>query len=874
MSAMAPNNRTLFTMNKPLVILLTLLSPALLAAQPQPLSPAESARSFQLPPGYKLELVVSEPEIKEPVVCAFDGNGRMFVAEMRTYMQDIDGKDELTPNSCVSLHWSSKGDGVYDKHTVFADKLLLPRMILPLDAGRLVICETNTNDLYLYTDTNGDGVSDKKELWWSGGPRGGNLEHQPSGLIWAIDNGIYSTYNAFRLRWTPDGVVQEPTANNLGQWGLGQDDHGKLFFSNAGGERGPQSYQIPIVYGVLQPKGQFAPGFEVVWPLVGLADVQGGKSRFRPEDGTLNHFTGVAGIEIYRGDRLPAELRGDLFFGEPVGRLVRRAKVTTKDGLTTLTNPHQEQKSEFLRSSDPFFRPVNMTTAPDGTLYLVDMYRGIIQEGGWVNKGSYLRKVVEEQGLDKVAGRGRIWRLVHETTKRGPQPAMLGQKPAELVADLAHSNGWWRDTAQKLLILKQDKSVAPALIAMARTHPSYLARLHALWTLQGLDALTPALVREKLKDEHPQVRAGAIRVSETLFGKGDTSLSADIAALAKDKDAIVAGQVFLTASLLKWPNAKPLADTAIANTAADGLKKIAAAVFAPPAVAQNGTAALKPEEEKLFKAGGEIFNSLCATCHGADAKGLPMAGGLPGVQLAPALAGSKTVTGPANASIFVLLHGLTGDIDGKKYEGQMIAMATNDDRWIASVLSYVRNSFGNHASFIAPEEVGKLRAATKSRTQPWTIAELHATAPAATTAVNGAAGLDRNGWKVSASHRNQTAKDAIDGNPATRYFSGGSQVPGMWFQVELLQPAVISGLVLDNTLAPRDYPRGYTVQLSGDGKTWGEPVATGKGSGLRTDIKFPNAPAKFIRINQTGSEPNVYWSINELQVIAAPAAAR
>jgi hypothetical protein len=268
-----------------------------------------------------------------------------------------------------------------------------------------LINETDSLDIYLHTDTDGDGVADKKELWFPGGPRGGNLEHQPSGLLWAIDNGIYTSYNSYRLRWTPQGAVKEQTAANNGQWGLGQDDHGKLFFMNAGGEMGPQSFQAPTVYGQFNPKSQFAQGFVEVFPLVGVADVQGGHSRHRA-DGTLNHFTATAGAEVYRGDRLPSELRGDLFFGEPVGRLVRRAGIEEKDGLTVLSNPYQEQKSEFLRSTDLCFRPLNFATAPDGTLYVVDMYRGIIQEGNWTRPDAYLRKVIDQYGFGSIVGRG------------------------------------------------------------------------------------------------------------------------------------------------------------------------------------------------------------------------------------------------------------------------------------------------------------------------------------------------------------------------------------------------------------------------------------------------------------------------------------
>jgi glucose/arabinose dehydrogenase len=375
------------------------------------LSPADELRTIQVADGYRLELVLSEPDIREPVSVMFDGNGRMYVAEMRTYMQDIDGSDELLPRSRVSRHESSRGDGRFDRHTVFADGLLLPRMLLPLD-DRLIVGETNTNDLFVYRDTNGDGVSDQKLLFYEGGPRGGNLEHQPNGLLWSLDNWLYSTYNAYRLRWTPLGVVKEPTAPNGGQWGVTQDDHGKVWFSNAGGERGILNFQTHIAYGAFDVPQQQDADFREVFPLVGIPDVQGGLLRFRPGDKTVNHFTGTCGQTVYRGDRLPVDLRGDVLLPEPVGRLIRRIKVEMRDGITHVRNPYP--KSEFIRSTDPNFRPINMTTGPDGAIYIVDMYRGIIQEGNWVRPDSYLRTVVTAHGLQHNFGRGRIWRLVHE----------------------------------------------------------------------------------------------------------------------------------------------------------------------------------------------------------------------------------------------------------------------------------------------------------------------------------------------------------------------------------------------------------------------------------------------------------------------------
>jgi mono/diheme cytochrome c family protein len=828
------------------------------AAKPiEPRAPAETIKATELPPGYHLETVLTEPEIKEPVAIAFDGDGRLYVAEMRTYMQDIDGTTEHELTSRVSVHWSSKHDGVYDKHAVFADKLLLPRILLPLDKGRVLIGETDTSDLYIYTDTDGDGVSDKKELFFQGGPRGGNMEHQPSGPVWAMDNWLYTTYNAYRLRWSPDGQTKkEPTAPNGGQWGVSQDDWGKLWFVNAGGEKGPVNFQTGIVYGNFNTKDQFEPGFDTVWPKVGLADVQGGDSRYREENGTLNHFTATCGGEIYRGDRLPAELRGNLFFGEPVGRLVRRSVVTVKDGITILSNPYGQ--SEFIRSSDPLFRPINFNTAPDGTLYITDMYRGIIQEGNWVKDGSYLRKAVKQYGLDKPIGRGRVYRLVHDGMKPGPQPNMNSESAAQLVAHLESPNGWWRDMAQRLLVLKQDKSVVPALTAMARTSKNPLARLHALWTIEGLDSLTPELVREKLKDEDPKLRAAAIRVSETLYKSGDTSFAADVANASGDKDGEVVLQALLTAKLLNLGDWKKTIADAIAASNSRGVKEIGDMILHPPV--QLAPLAMNANEQKLYKTGEGIFQTLCAACHGMDGKGMPMVGGAPGVMLAPALAGSRTVLGWREGPIHVLMQGLSGDIDGKKYEGQMISMATNDDTWIASVLSYVRNTFGNRAGFVTPQQVASIRAASKDRTQPWTIAELRSTLPQPLA--------NRKEWKFTASHKQADAALAVDGKAETRYTTGTFQKPGMWFQIELPQETQLAGLQFDSVKSPNDYPRGYKLEISSDGEKWKE-IATGKGIPGVTDIQFPPAKAKFVRITQTGTAAGNYWSIHEMQVFAA-----
>lgn len=813
------------------------------------LTAEEELQTFQLPPGYHMELVLAEPDITEPVCMAFDGNGRLYVAEMTSYMKDIDGKDELVSSSRVSVHWSSKDDGKYDQHRVFADKLKLPRLLLPLADG-VLIGETDTNDIHLYKDTNGDGVSDEKKPVYVAGPRGGNLEHQPSGLTWANDNWLYTAVNNYRLRWKDGQLIKQDISGNGGQWGGTQDDEGKFWVVNAGGERGPLNFQNHILYGQSQARAQFEPGFEIVWPAMGLRDYQGGPGKSRDDD-TLNHFTATCGGEIYRGDQLPAELKGDLFFGEPVGRLVRRTKIEVADGITILHNPYPQ--SEFLRSTDACFRPVDMKTAPDGTLFICDMYRGIIQEGNWTKEGSYLRKVILQHSMDKIIDRGRIWRLVHDTTKPVPAPKLLEASPVQLVETLAHPNGWHRDTAQKLLVLKQDKSVVPMLVTMAQKHESPLARLHALWTLEGLNTLTSDHIRAALKDASPQVRKAAIRASESLT---DESLVADVTALTKDSDPSVIIQALLTAKQMKWKDNAKLINLTALTSASKGVKEMAGQML-------NSQLSFPREfsnaQKDQMRRGQAIYQELCFTCHGLDGKGTFIDGLPPGMTLAPALSGSKTAV-QSDFILRVLLHGLTGPVNGKTYQAQMIPMANNTDEWIADIASYVRKSFGNSGRFIEKAEVAKLRKEHAARMTPWTMEELKSFGPQPL--------VNRKDWKLTASHNDKDLAKAIDGNLETRWDTHTPQVPGMWVQIELPKAANMAGLVLDTAKSKGDWPRGWKIELSKDGKAWDKPVLEGKSATNVTEFMFPKTMnARFIRITDTGSVGGLYWSIHELDVL-------
>ena len=241
-----------------------------------PVPAIEQAKRFWLPPGYRLEPVLSDPVIEDPAQIAFDGNGRMFVVELRGYFQTPEGIDLIPPLGRISMHEDRDNDGVYERHTVFVDKLVFPRFVTPFDANSILTMETNADEVWKYSDTNADGVADKKELFATNFGRAGNMESQQAGLFWAMDNWLYSTVNAFRLRWTPSGLLKEPTGPNSSQWGVTQDNDGKVFFQ--GGASGmPGYFQFPVHYGNFAPPDQFEPDLNIVWgaPIL-VGDIQAG----------------------------------------------------------------------------------------------------------------------------------------------------------------------------------------------------------------------------------------------------------------------------------------------------------------------------------------------------------------------------------------------------------------------------------------------------------------------------------------------------------------------------------------------------------------------------------------------------------------------
>jgi glucose/arabinose dehydrogenase/mono/diheme cytochrome c family protein len=517
-----------------------------------PLSVEEAMKQFRLQPGFKIEVVASEPIIEAPVEIEFDEQGRMFVLEMRGFMPNVDGKGEDQRVGRISLLEDTNGDGRMDKNTTFAEGLLMPRAICVTRGGLLVAEPPN---LWFFRDKDGDGKAEDKELVSSDYGSQGNPEHNANGLLWGRDNWIYSANHTVRYRNIGHGWEKGNTVFR-GQWGISQDDYGRLFFnSNSDQLRGdlvPDQYlsRNPNFRSPFGSNVQLARDQSTFPARVNPGVNRGYQKGTLREDGTLAKFTGACGPCIYRGDLLPKKFYGAAFLCEPTANLVRCDLLEEKDGLITATNAFPG--SEFLASLDERFRPVNISNGPDGALYIVDMHRGVLQHRIYLT--TYLRNQALDRKLETPLNHGRIYRVVAADAKR-PEPRNLARmSSSELVHELASSRGWTRDTAQRLLVERHDFVAIPGLERLA-AQGSFPSAIHALWTLNGLQALTSETVAGALQSSDSKVRATAVRVAEPLLGR-DTDLARKVLSLANDPSTDVQLQVMFTLGELRTSEAE------------------------------------------------------------------------------------------------------------------------------------------------------------------------------------------------------------------------------------------------------------------------------------------------------------------------------
>lgn len=519
-----------------------------LVIPPAPVLTAEQAlKTFKIAPGYRIELVAAEPLVSDPVAAHFDGDGRLWVVEMRAFMPSIDGKGEKEPTGRIVVLEDSRGTGRMNKATVFLDKLVLPRAVCPLPDGALV---AETGKLWYCKSTKGDLKCDEKIYL---GPYGGagNPEHDANGLLPALDNWIYSANHAVRWRFLGGAWVKDSTISR-GQWGLTQDDFGRLYYnSNPSLIRGDLAPAYsPNVHVANSMTNQQLYKEQDVYP----ARVTPGVNRYyhlRP-DGTLKHVTAACGPLVFRGDNLADDARGNVFVCEPAGNLIRRNVFVAENGKPSSRNYYT--KADFLASTDERFRPVNLCNGPDGTLYIVDMYRGIIQHRAYITP--FLRQQILDRGLEKGIHLGRIYRVVHESTKPRPQLKMSQLKTPELVASLGDANGFRRDWAQRLLIARADKSAKPLVEKVLAHSKEPLARLHALWTLEGLNKIDQDVMLTALTDKDAQVRASAAFLARRFIkSTPDPDVLRELVTLGSDPHPDARLQVVFTLGLAAGPKA-------------------------------------------------------------------------------------------------------------------------------------------------------------------------------------------------------------------------------------------------------------------------------------------------------------------------------
>ena len=509
-------------------------------------APAEAKDALRLQPGFSIELVAHEPLLGDPVQAVFDAKGRLWVCEMRSYMRDIDGTDELRADGRVAVLVDRDGDGRMDESVPFLDGVVLPRAVLPLQGGALVIVPP---DLLWCVDADFDLKPERIETVCSGFDAGRtNPEHSGNGLLWGLDNRIHLAGDARMLTFAagrePAPFAIEATAA-AGQWGIAQDDRGRLYYNY--NEDWLRSDLVPRRYAARTEPASMLPGMNhklALDPAVHPAHPTPGVNRGGREgllrDGWLTRHTAVCAPLVYRGDSLPG-CDGDVFVCEPAGNVVRRFRLLDLDGATRAENRYE--KAEFLAAVDERFRPVNLAQGPDGAIYVVDMYRGVIQHKNFVT--TFLRRQVAERRLEQPIGMGRIWRIAAEGAKRAVPPSLDAASALELCDALGCRDGARRDLAQRLLVQRQERSAIPRLRELVRERRAPVS-LHAIGALDGLGELSADDLRAVLHAEDAGLLAFALRFCAADLSRGDRVLTWACERLAKEAVPSVRRQLALT----------------------------------------------------------------------------------------------------------------------------------------------------------------------------------------------------------------------------------------------------------------------------------------------------------------------------------------
>jgi len=532
----------------------------------RPLSPQQSLAAFHTKPDLAVDLVAAEPLVTSPVAIDWSADGRLWVAEMVDYPSGRHGNFE--PGGRIKVLHDSDGDGRYDKAITFLDNIPFPTGVTVWRKGILVCAAP---DILYAEDTDGDGRADVVKKLFSGFGTD-NYQARVNSLEYGLDGWIYGSCGLFGgrihsfqsdkpvslgdrdFRIRPDTGELEPATGRT-QQGRVRNDWGDWF----GCDNSTLCRHYPLPDHYLRRNPHIAPP-----PAGVLVTDSPDANRLYPLrqqlqlfklSGPPNHVTAACGLGIYRDDFLGKDYTGDAFVCEPVNLVVHRMKLSPRDSTFSARRADDEKTSEFLASTDNWFRPVQVRTGPDGALWVVDMYRFVIEHPRWIPPEE-LAKVDVRAGSTM----GRIYRIHPKDQPPRPMPRLDKLDTAGLVAALDSPNGWQRDLAGQMLLWKRDLDAVPALEELARNSIRAEARLHALCVLDGLDSLHPRLIQQALTDKHAGVRRHAVRLAEKRLS-ADAELGAALLALTKDSNAQIRLQLAFT--LGEWRD--PRAGAALAS---------------------------------------------------------------------------------------------------------------------------------------------------------------------------------------------------------------------------------------------------------------------------------------------------------------------
>lgn len=714
---------------------------------------AESIEKMQIEDGFEVKLIASEPLVNTPVAMIFDDRARMWVIEMTGYMPDSLGNGEDVPNGKIVILTDNNKDGVYDQRRVVIDSLVMPRAICLINNGILVAEPTN---LWFY-ELQGDKAG-KRVLVDDEYAVGGNVEHQPNGLLRTMDNWIYNAKSSKRYRKIGNDWQIERT-HFRGQWGIAQDNYGRVYY-NHNSQNLMGDYFSPG-FGSNNPNQRSIAGYgektvvnNKVYPIRPTPGVNRGYMKGILDDSLrLNEFTAASGPVIYRGELFGKAFEMNAFVPEPSANLIKR-NILNEKGYTVDGDIAYKGK-EFLASTDERFRPVSLYNGPDGALYIVDMYRGIIQHKTYLTP--YLKDQVGKRGLTLPLSAGRIYKVVPKNTVASP--TLIPDDAEQLVKLLGNANGWVRDKAQQKLIDKQYQTAVPALkIAMNQTENPLLS-IHALWTLEGLKAISAEEALKLLSSRVWPIRMQALTVVPSVISKVNyTKFASVLDQMISDKDTLAAPYVgYLCAQIQKFDM--------VSST--NLLKKLAVTypqnIYVSDAIISNlngreefflnNLASLNINAEsvlfkqlnkvvtniksakgnrdpalltKQFPKGINLYTTICQTCHGADGNGVK--------SLGPPLNQSEWVVGRPDKLMSIVLFGLTGPVtvQGHVYQapeinGDMPGIGYDPDMKdaeIAELLSYIRKSWRNDATDISESQIKDIRKKYKGRQAAFTEKEL------------------------------------------------------------------------------------------------------------------------------------------------------